>query len=124
MAAARPDVAYHLLDLDAMKRHEPARPGAVLRSVMKRLAAGELQPLIHTRWAMGEAPAAMKFMRDARHLGKIVLSNSPLETARLREDRSYLVTGGLGGIGCVLAGWLARARCRHHHPEWSPRSGP
>ena len=107
MAAARPDVAYHTLDLDALKQHDPARPGAVLRTAMKRLAAGELTPLIHTRWPMGEAPAAMQFMRAARHVGKIVLVNSPLETGRLREDRTYLVTGGLGGIGCAVAGWLA-----------------
>ena len=74
---------------------------------MKRLAAGELTPLVHTRWPMGEAPAAMQFMRAARHVGKIVLTNSPLESGRLREDRTYLLTGGLGGIGCAVAGWLA-----------------
>ena len=49
----------------------------------------------------------MKFMQAARHIGKIVLANSPLETGRLREDRTYLITGGLGGIGCALAGRLA-----------------
>ena len=31
----------------------------------------------------------------------------PLRTGRLRQDRTYLVTGGLGGIGCAVAGWLA-----------------
>ena len=107
MAAARPDVAYHILELDVLKEHDPGRPGAALRNVMQRLEAGELTPLIHTRWSMGEAGPAMKFMRAARHVGKIVLTNSPLETGRLRQDRSYLVTGGLGGIGCALAGWLA-----------------
>ena len=25
----------------------------------------------------------------------------------MRRDRSYLVTGGLGGIGIAMAGWLA-----------------
>ncbi|MCY4431730.1 MAG: SDR family NAD(P)-dependent oxidoreductase, partial [Rhodospirillales bacterium] len=107
MAAARPDVTYHILELDVLKEHDPGRPGAALRNVMQRLAAGELTPLVHTRWSMGEAGPAMKFMRAARHVGKIVLTNSPLETGRLRQDRSYLVTGGLGGIGCALAGWLA-----------------
>ena len=107
MAAVRPDVAYHVLDLDALKQHAPEQPGAALRTVMKRLADGELTPLVHIRWPMREAPAAMQFMRAARHVGKIVLANSPLETGRLREDRTYLVTGGLGGIGCALAGWLA-----------------
>ena len=107
MAAVRPDVVYHILDLDAMKRRDPKRPGAALRTVMKRLEAGELTPLVHTRWPMGDTPAAMKYMRAARHVGKIVLANSPLQTGRLREDRTYLVTGGLGGIGCAVAGWLA-----------------
>ena len=31
----------------------------------------------------------------------------PLTRGRLREDRTYLVTGGLGGIGCAVAGQLA-----------------
>ena len=107
MAAARPDVAYHILKLDVLKEHYPAEPGDALRRVMAALAAGELAPLIHSRWPMSEAGPAMKFMRAARHIGKIVLTTSPLETGRLREDGTYLVTGGLGGIGCTLAGWLA-----------------
>ena len=107
MAAARPDVAYVILDLDAVKKEEPARVGAVLQGVMERLSAGELTPLPHSRWPMAEAGAAMEFMRSARHVGKLVLALPPLAGGRLREDRTYLVTGGLGGIGCAVAGWLA-----------------
>ena len=107
MAAARPDVAYSILELDALKEEEPARVGAVLQSVMERLSAGDLTPLVHTKWPMAEVGAAMEFMRSARHIGKIVLTLPPLARGRLREDRTYLVTGGLGGIGCVVAGWLA-----------------
>ena len=107
MAAVRPDVAYAILELDVLKKQDPARPGAALRNVMERLGAGELKPLIHSRWPLAEAGAAMEFMRDARHIGKIVLASPPLVDGRLRQDRTYLVTGGLGGIGCALAGWLA-----------------
>ena len=107
MADARPDVNYHILELDYLKRHEPERPGAVLRSVMERVVTGELEPLIRTRWSINEIGSALKFMQAARHIGKIVIVNSPLETGRLRDDRTYLVTGGLGGIGCALAGRLA-----------------
>ena len=32
---------------------------------------------------------------------------SPTGSGRVRGDRSYLVTGGLGGIGLEVAGWLA-----------------
>ena len=107
MAAARPDVAYHILKLDVLKEDFPAEPGDALRRVMKRLEAGEIEPIAHSRWSLTEAGPAMDFMRAARHIGKIVLTASPLETGRLRADRTYLVTGGLGGIGCVVAEWLA-----------------
>ena len=107
MAALRPDVAYSILDLYTLKQHDPARPGAALRQVLARIATGELDPLMHTRWPLAETSAAMGFMRAARHIGKIVLTTPPLGAGRLRQDRTYLVTGGLGGIGCALAEWLA-----------------
>ena len=107
MAAVRPDVAYSILELDGLKERDPALPGRALKSVMERLAAGELKPLVHSRWSLTEAGSAMDFMRTARHIGKNVLAMPPLTRGRLREDRTYLVTGGLGGIGCALADWLA-----------------
>ena len=106
MAAVRPDVAYSILMIDVLKEEEPAKAGEILRGVMARLKAGELTPLVHTRWPLAEAGRAMKCMQGARHIGKIIFTNSPLARGRLREDRSYLVTGGLGGIGIAVAGWL------------------
>ena len=107
MAALRPDVAYSILDLYTLKQHDPARPGAALKEVLARIEAGELAPLRHTRWPLTETSTAMGFMRGARHIGKIVLTMPPFRTGRLRQDGTYLVTGGLGGIGCALAEWLA-----------------
>ena len=107
MAAARPDVRYHILELDVLKKTEPEKVGRVFRDVMARVAAGELQPIVHSRWPLAEAGAALGFMRSARHLGKIVVTAPPLRQGRLRQDRTYLVTGGLGGIGCAVAEWLA-----------------
>ena len=107
MAALRPDVAYSILDLYTLKQQDPARPGAALKEVLERIATGELTPLMHTRWPLAETSAAMGFMRAARHIGKIVLTTPTLRTGRLRQDGTYLVTGGLGGIGCALAEWLA-----------------
>ena len=107
MAAVRPDVAYAILMIDVLKEEDPTRAGDILRRVIGRLAAGELRPLIHARWPVAEAGRAMKCMQGGRHIGKIVFTNSPLVRGQLRDDRTYLVTGGLGGIGCVMAGWLA-----------------
>ena len=107
MTAVRPDVRYRILALDLLARQEPERLGSVLRAVAERLSTGELRPLPRTLWPLAEAGAALDHMRAARHVGKIVLTPSALATGRLRGDRSYLVTGGLGGIGLNVAGWLA-----------------
>ena len=107
MAAVRPDVGYWILELDVLKKTDPAWVGRVLRGLMARLATGELQPIVHSRWPLAEAGAALSFMRSARHLGKIVVTTPPPVRGGLRADRSYLVTGGLGGIGIAMAGWLA-----------------
>ena len=107
MAEVRPDVGYDILELDVLKKTEPEWVGEVLREVMGQLAEGVLEPLIHSRWPLAEAGPALAFMRAARHLGKIVVTANPLARGRLRQDRTYLVTGGLGGIGCAVADWLA-----------------
>ena len=107
MAEVRPDVGYDILELDVLKKTEPEWVGEVLREVMAQLSEGVLEPLIHSRWPLAEAGPALGFMRAARHLGKIVVTANPLARGRLRQDRTYLVTGGLGGIGCAVAEWLA-----------------
>ncbi len=107
MAALRPDVSYSILDLYTLKQQDPARPGTALKEVLARIATGELAPLMHTRWPIAETSSAMGFMRGARHIGKIVLTVPPLGRDGLRPDKTYLVTGGLGGIGCAMAAWLA-----------------
>ena len=107
MAALRPDVDYSILDLYTLKEQDPARPGTALGDVLARIESGELAPLRRTTWPLAETSAAMDYMRAARHIGKIVLTPPPLAAGRLRRAGTYLVTGGLGGIGLALAEWLA-----------------
>ena len=109
MASVRPDVRFEILAVDRLVAEEPERVGSALRALLKRVASGELKPLPVTRWPLAEAGAALESMRAARHVGKIVLAPSALASGRLRGDRSYLVTGGLGGIGLEVAAWLAEA---------------
>ena len=112
MSAARPDVTYSVLDVDRLKRVDPQTPSAALSEVMARLSAGELAPLPRTVCPLAEIRSAMGVMRDARHIGKNVLRMPPLARGALRADRTFLVTGGLGGIGCETARWLASSGAR------------
>ena len=107
MAAVRPDVSYSILELDTLKKTDPAQVGKVFRKLLRRFDSGELKPLIHSRWPISETREALQFMRSARHLGKIVVTTSALMRGQLKADRTYLITGGLGGIGLAVANWLA-----------------
>ena len=107
MERARPDVRYWVLAVDRLQEEDPERVGGVLRGVFERVGRGELAPLPYRRVPLSEAGRAMEFMREGRHVGKLVLRAPGLSGGRLRADRSYLVTGGLGGIGLSVAGWLA-----------------
>lgn len=107
MATVRPDVSYHVLGIDVVRYDDQERLASALADVRRRMAGGELRPLPYSVWPFTEAVPAMEFMRSARHVGKIVLTMPPLQGGQLKADRTYLVTGGLGGIGGAVAGWLA-----------------
>ena len=129
MSEARPDVAYHVLEVDRLTADEPALVGATLRQLMSRVAKGALEPLAYSAWPLVQAGAAMEWMRVARHVGKIVLTAPPLGTGRLRANATYLVTGGLGGLGLEVAAWLADRGARtivlngRNEPDAAARDG-
>jgi myxalamid-type polyketide synthase MxaB len=47
-------------------------------------------------------------MQQARHTGKLVLTLPPDGPLPVRPDASYLISGGLSGVGLETAKWLAR----------------
>ncbi len=106
MAAARPDIAYEIVALDATTLQEPERIRSLLAEVSDGLASGEWTPLPAEIYPLTEAKTAFRRMQQARHIGKIVLQMpNPLQP---RGDRSYLITGGLGAIGLRTASYLAQ----------------
>jgi acyl transferase domain-containing protein/NADPH:quinone reductase-like Zn-dependent oxidoreductase/acyl carrier protein len=106
MAAARPDIAYEIVALDATTLQEPDRIRGLLGEVSDGLASGEWAPLPAEIYPLTEAKTAFRRMQQARHIGKIVLQMpNPLQP---RGDRSYLITGGLGAIGLHTAAYLAQ----------------
>jgi NAD(P)-dependent dehydrogenase (short-subunit alcohol dehydrogenase family)/acyl carrier protein len=53
-----------------------------------------------------QAARAFRFMAQARHAGKIVVSQRTA-TLRVRREGTYLITGGLSGLGLLAARSLA-----------------
>ena len=106
VAALRPDIAYHVLDLG-----DAAFSGTRLRQVAASLAAGEITPLPRQAFALADAPTAFRRMQRASHTGKLVVLHPQPVTCRAQG--AYLITGGLGGLGSLTAAWLVERGARH-----------
>jgi acyl transferase domain-containing protein len=115
------NLTFHYVDLVLMSESHPKRIGDLLATVYRWVADGELPLPECTRYGFGDAAAAVRAIGAAEHTGKVVLELPqaghttvvlPPEQARaFRRDGSYLVTGGLGGIGLFLAEKMAAAGC-------------
>ncbi|MER6079721.1 amino acid adenylation domain-containing protein [Streptomyces sp. NPDC001833] len=93
---------YHLLEAS------PDRMHAMLVSLAELFAAGKLTPLPVRTFPITATSDALRFMAQARHVGKVVLT--PTEQKEfIRPGGSVLVTGGVGGLGRQVATWLADA---------------
>jgi NADPH:quinone reductase-like Zn-dependent oxidoreductase/NADP-dependent 3-hydroxy acid dehydrogenase YdfG len=115
-AAVRPEGAYFVVDYSRQIYEEPALVQDMLRGMMAAVAAGEIRPLPTTIFPLEKAADAFRFMAQARHTGKIVLTQD-VEAApqdiTIRADATYLITGGLSGLGLLAARDLVQQGARH-----------
>ena len=104
-AASRPDATYLSFDVGAVITRDYAASVQTGNEIRQLFEQGVLRPLPVTEFGIDEAAEAFRFMQQSRHIGKIVLRTG--ETALAKADASYLITGGLSGIGLRVAGMLA-----------------
>jgi NADPH:quinone reductase-like Zn-dependent oxidoreductase/NADP-dependent 3-hydroxy acid dehydrogenase YdfG/acyl carrier protein len=96
VGAVRPDVAYQAVDvLDS----GPEQVHRMLEGLLSDFASGELRPLPHAAWDIRRAREAYRFLSQARHIGKIVLTLP----RPLHEAGTVLITGGAGVLGRQVA---------------------
>jgi amino acid adenylation domain-containing protein len=113
----RKNLAFFGVDMGA--------PGVITRErldlVARHHAAGTLQTHPRTVFDISEAEEAFRLMAQGKHIGKIVLSVGrdtydvlalPSRTA-IRAEATYLITGGLGGLGIAVAEWMVNRGARH-----------
>ena len=96
----RPEITYRAFELtDA----GPDRIQRILRELRRLFDTGVLHPLPVTGWDVRRAREAFRFMSQAKHVGKLVLTTPP----PVRPDGTVVITGGTGGLGGVVARHLA-----------------
>jgi NADPH:quinone reductase-like Zn-dependent oxidoreductase len=118
-SAQRDDVEYTVVDLIRVCLEDPDLVREMLAASAERLGDGRFRPLPVRAFPLESALDAFRTMAQARHIGKLVLmpASGGMEAGgadgsagRFRADATYLVTGGLGGLGlAVSGGWRSRA---------------
>jgi 4-hydroxyphenylalkanoate synthase len=99
IAIQYPGVWYQAFDLSeaGLQRIE-----AMLGELRELFDARELHPLPVTTWDVRSAVQAYRFISQARHIGKVVLT-MPAALADGLAEGTVLITGATGMVGAVLA---------------------
>jgi acyl transferase domain-containing protein/acyl carrier protein len=119
VATEYPGVTYHVFYLGETCEQDTAKVGEVLRALMAQMESGMLSPLPQRTFHAAGAADAFRYMAQARHIGKVVITPPALgaEPARvvpaIGAEGTYLITGGLGALGLEVARWLHDEGARH-----------
>ncbi len=117
---ARSDICYFLIDLVQVCQQQPALIHSMLCLLMQQFEQGRLKPLPRKTFPIQNVVDAFRYMQQGKHIGKIVITQH-LEIVEktvhklpvLRGDRTYLITGGMGGLGLLVARWIVNNGARH-----------
>ncbi|WP_109527129.1 MULTISPECIES: type I polyketide synthase [Nocardia] len=96
IAAEYPGVGYHSFLVTEVA---PDRIAQMLAEIVALFDAGALTPPPVTTWDVRQATSALRFVSQARQVGKVVLTVPP----PLDPGHTVMITGGVGTIGAALA---------------------
>ncbi|KAF2752775.1 reducing type I polyketide synthase [Pseudovirgaria hyperparasitica] len=118
------NATFSCVDLTAIVQNENLHDGEILEKVMELISSGVLMPSypVHP-FPVEQAEQAFRLLQSGQSTGKIVLDipenaqvlvrASPVTPYRLHTDATYVISGGLGGIGRQVARWLVRHGAKH-----------
>ncbi|HVH45622.1 MAG TPA: type I polyketide synthase [Labilithrix sp.] len=116
----RNNVTVSAVALDQLMVERPAESRALLEETFRLVDEGVLSPLPVECFPVSRAAEAFERLARAGHIGKVVVTAEESVTVRdsarsdqVDSDKTYLVTGGLGGLGLVVAKRLAKLGAKH-----------
>jgi polyketide synthase 12 len=122
LASSRRALSFHSFDYDQMMALRPGDVRASMRAVADLHEQNAIEPLPCTEFPADEVDEAFRAMARPEHHGKVVIRMAcepvlvpaaSLPGSPIRPDATYLITGGLGGLGRTVARWLADNGARY-----------
>ncbi|CAG8888844.1 unnamed protein product [Penicillium egyptiacum] len=122
--------SYRCVDIDQMCKERPEMISRLLRSMMDFFRGGYIQAIsVDKIFPCSKIQESFQHMQQGSHIGKIVLqfrepTSAELQlgqvqpvkvstTAVLDSSASYLLVGGLGGLGRSVAVWMVQHGARN-----------
>ena len=122
LRALRRNIGFFVIDVASLVLDDPDVVAATFDEIEKHFRKGKLAPLPIEEFSVEKSADAFDHMAGARHIGKVIvtLDSDRLEVAvdgsrpvSFEQDATYLVTGGLAGLGLTIAIWLAEHGAGH-----------
>lgn len=117
--AIRPDVFYKIIQLVKMDKHEHEQ---LTTALSEHLQQDFITPIAYETFDALNIRGALSYLQKARHIGKIVCLMPELKMDNMKivastnlfhPESTYLVTGGLGGIGLEVVKWMLKRGAKH-----------
>ncbi|KAE9363949.1 hypothetical protein N431DRAFT_474945 [Stipitochalara longipes BDJ] len=114
---------YCCLDVDQMRVERPELSSSLLQFTMECFAKGTFKPIrVDQVFGASTVLEAFRYMQQGKHIGKIVLEIRDVTGKLLIQNidgtkktgvkfdgaASYLLIGGLGGLGRSMATWMVQ----------------
>ncbi|MCP4655644.1 MAG: type I polyketide synthase, partial [bacterium] len=121
MRSFEKNVSFHGVDVGQILLSCKELYGELLRRVLERFEQGDFGPLRRRVFPVSQTVAAFRHMARAEHIGKVVISMHDPEvrieprapSAVIERQASYLISGGLGGLGLAVARWMTERGAGH-----------
>jgi NADPH:quinone reductase-like Zn-dependent oxidoreductase len=117
-------ITYSSVDLSLLIEHRGPYVQKLMVRVVDLFNKGVLKPPSPVQLiSASDIQGAFRSMQSGKVVGKIVIVNDattlvaakvqPIAAARIRSEGTYIITGGTGGLGRALAGWLIELGARY-----------
>ncbi|KAJ4403512.1 hypothetical protein N0V85_005079 [Neurospora sp. IMI 360204] len=118
------NVTFGFVDVGYMANNDGLHFNAILEDCMRLVRDGAIQQLHPVQvYPFGQIQDAFRYMQSGAHSGKIVLEPNEDDMVPVVPSRkpkynfdpsaSYVISGGLGGLGRSIARWMASRGARH-----------
>ncbi|KAI2467435.1 putative polyketide synthase [Annulohypoxylon bovei var. microspora] len=114
------NVRFVSVDMVVLSERRPKHVQKILQQIFRDFEDGHFSSLPVTALPIGDIEKAFRLIQGRKHTGKVVLEadthsmvQARVQPLRLRADGTYIIIGGLGGLGKHLCRHLQARGARH-----------